>query len=86
MNMNDIILIKECINEYCEGIYGECLEYMKKNNINPDLSGEDELSKLLRRITNIQDAINHVNDIDFLITFRDECFRVSKVIREMIGG
>ncbi len=86
MNKNDVILIKESINEYCEGIYGECLGYMKKNNINPDLSGCDELSRLLRSISNIQDNIKKVEDIDLLFDFREECFRISKIIRTMIGG
>lgn len=84
MNSNDVMILKESMSEYCEEIFGICIGYMTKYNINMDLSGEDELSILLREVKNIQDAILEVDEYAILNKYRKELLTLNSKVRDVI--
>ena len=86
MNETDVNILKESIYEYCEEIFGICIGYMSKNNIDYNLTGSDELSMLLREVRNIQDNIKNVDSSDTLNKYKDRLIVLNKAVRGVIGN
>lgn len=86
MNETDVNVLKESIYEYAEEIFGICIGYMSKNNIDYNLTGNDELSMLLKEVRNIQDNIRNIDSYSELIKFKDKLIMLNKQVRGVIGN
>lgn len=85
MNKSDINVLKEAISDYCEGLFGISLNYMKLNGIDYNLTGDDDLSVLLRRATYIKKSILIENDFKRLEEYKNELLFINDGIRKIIG-
>ena len=86
MNNEEIAIIKNGLDEYCENTFGMCLPYIKEHDIDYNLTGDDELSVLLRKVNEIQKNIINMNDINVLLKYRTDLFNINKRVSEIIGG
>ena len=86
MNEFDISIIKRGLEEYCETTFGMCLSYMKNNNIDYKLTGNDKLTLLLKEVDSIKESINKSDNTTILNSYRTKLFDINKEIRNIIGG
>lgn len=80
----DINLIKESICEYTEEMYAICISYMKKNNIDYKLTGNDVLTNMLKELEVLKDKVILCNNYDEIIVLKIKIETLSKEIRGII--
>ncbi len=80
----DINLIKESICEYIEEMYAICISYMKKNNIDYKLTGNDVLTNKLKELEVLKDEVILCNNYDEIIVLKIKIETLSKEIRGII--
>lgn len=80
----DINLLKESISEYTEEIYAMSINYMKKNNIDYHLTGNDILSNKLKDIEILNNEVIKSNNYNRIINLKKEIETISKEIRGII--
>lgn len=80
----DLNLLKESISEYCEEIYAMSINYMKNNNIDFHLTGEDLLTIKLRNLEILKDKVISSDNYDIVISYKKEVEELAKEIRGII--
>lgn len=84
MNNNDALLVKESIDEYCNNTYAECLSYMKENNIDYNLTGNDELSLYLKQIDDLDSKVLKEDNVQILLQYKDQILELGNKIGDLV--
>lgn len=80
----DLNLLKESISEYTEEIYAMSINYMRNNNIDYRLTGNDNLSINLKNIELLKEKVINSNDYEIVVNLKKEIEKISKEIRSII--
>lgn len=84
MNNNDVLLVKESIDEYCNNIYAECLWYMKENNIDYNLTGIDELSLCLKKMDILDSKVLKENNLQMLLKYKNQILDLGNKVGNLV--
>lgn len=80
----DINLIKESICEYTEEIYAMSISYMKENNIDFRLTGDDILTNKLVELDMLKNEVIMCNNYEDIINLKYRIEILSNEIRGII--